>query len=324
MFASRPRRGFTLIELLVVIAIIGVLIGLLLPAVQKVRDAANRTKCSNNLKQVGLALHNYYSTFEFFPPGQTGWTDAATPYPFVPGMSTGGRTCWVIYLLPFIEQQALYGELYAWMVANKNVIYENEASYGTSPYPNAINTIIPTLVCPADSASPKDGTASSPYHEGFHGNYSLCGAGMTDLTGAAGNGTALDGIFYAGSRTRVADITDGTSNTLAGAETILVNGANDDRRGRYWNSYAMAETLISTVASPNTSTGDHSYTCTAIPMAPCTTAGSYVKYARSYHPGGVNGVMADGSVRFFANSINLTGVWQPLGTRAGGEVLADY
>ena len=102
------------------------------------------------------------------------------------------------------------------MVANKTVIYANEASYGTSPYPNAINTIIPSLMCPSDPTSPKDGTTES-VHEGFHGNYSLCGAGMTDLTGAAGNGTALDGIFYAGSRTRIADITDGTSNTLAGA-----------------------------------------------------------------------------------------------------------
>lgn len=317
------RSGFTLIELLVVIAIIGVLIGLLLPAVQKVRDAANRAKCSNNLKQIGIALHNYHTTYECFPPGQTGWTDAATANPFVPGMTSGGRLCWVIYILPYIEQPNLYNELYTWMVTNKNVIYANEASYGLPPYQNAINTIIPTLMCPSDAVSPKDGTTES-VHEGFHGNYGLIGAGMTDLTGAAGNGTALDGIFYAGSHTRVADITDGTSNTLAGTEGVLAKGLGDDRRGRYWNSYAMAETLMSTVASPNTTLGDHPYTCTAVPMGPCTGTGSYVKYARSFHAGGVNCVLADGSVRFFSNSINLTGVWQPLGTRSGGEVLADY
>ena len=167
----------------------------------------------------------------------------------------------MIYLLPFIEQGALYNELYTWMATNKTVIYANEASYGMGPYQDAINTIIPTLLCPSDAVSPKDGTTES-VHEGFHGNYALCGAGMTDLTGAAGNGTALDGIFYAGSRTRIAEITDGTSNTLAGAETVLAKGLGDDRRGRYWNSYAMAETLVSTVASPNTTLGDHPYTCT--------------------------------------------------------------
>jgi prepilin-type N-terminal cleavage/methylation domain-containing protein/prepilin-type processing-associated H-X9-DG protein len=324
MRATPRRKGFTLIELLVVIAIIGILIGLLLPAVQKVREAANRAKCSNNLKQVGLALHNFHSTFEYFPPGQTGWTDTATPYPVVPGTTVGCRTCWVLYVLPYMEQTALYDQMYTWMTTNKNVqVYENESNYGVGPYPNAINTIIPNLVCPSDAMSPDDGTSNTPYHEGFQGNYGLCGAGTTDLVGPNGNGTGLGGIFYTASRTRMADITDGTSNTLAAAETVVVKGG-DDRRGRYWNSYVNTESLISTMASPNTTTGDHPYTCVPLPMAPCTSAGNYVRYARSYHAGGVNGLLADGSVRFFSNAIDLANVWQPLGTRAGGETLPDY
>jgi prepilin-type processing-associated H-X9-DG protein len=259
-----------------------------------------------------------------------------TPHPFVPNTiatsdingnpllpagthgSSGQRTCWVVYLLPYLEQDNLYRKIYAFLSAN------GYAYLDTTDDP----AVVPNLWCPSDRNSPNDGK-SGPYNQGFQGNYALCG-GSSDLAGPSSNGTGLSGVFFAASNTRIADITDGTSTTLAGSESLVPfmtsSPSTDDMRGRYWNAYAMAESLMSTGQPPNTSAADKVWACVSFTGAPCTgtTAGGWIRYARSYHPGGVNGLMSDGSVSFFSNNIDLTTVWQPLGTRAGGEVIPSY
>src|SRR5262249_53537375 len=141
---------------------IGILIALLLPAVQKIREAANHTTCTNNLKQVGLALHNYHGAYGVFPPGQGGWTDYGvggtyTVIPFDTVGTTGQRVCWVGFILPYIEQDNLYRQIYAYLNASAgNYAYGNE---GSGPNQGVINTIVPTLYCRSDPNSPKDGTS---------------------------------------------------------------------------------------------------------------------------------------------------------------------
>jgi prepilin-type N-terminal cleavage/methylation domain-containing protein len=158
LVSPRPhgRRGFTLIELLVVIAIIAILIGLLLPAVQKVREAAARLKCQNNLKQIGLALHNYHDGNGSFPVGQYNGIEKDPPL--------WNRACWVHFLLPYLEQEALY-KIYE---ANKD------------GYPGVLNapqkeTLLPTLICPVDPSSPKTVTHDTNHGrtQGLHVNYVL-------------------------------------------------------------------------------------------------------------------------------------------------------
>jgi prepilin-type N-terminal cleavage/methylation domain-containing protein/prepilin-type processing-associated H-X9-DG protein len=309
-FGRPPRRAFTLIELLVVIAIIGVLIGLLLPAVQKVREAANRIKCSNNLKQVGLALHNYHDGLGSFPPGVS--------QQLYPAYSGYDRRSWMYFTLPYLEQESLYNEM--------------QKAYGSGSYTTFLpghEMPVPSLMCPADSVNIKNITAGATdpvSSQGFHGNYVLCG-GDTYFTPGGADGTNLDGIFFGKSHTKIADIADGTSNTLLASELILSRDtATHDVRGRYHNAIHCG-VMFSTLYPPNNSVGDNpeGY-CVPLPRAPCTGApgtSNCFSLARSYHPGGVNAALADGSVRFLSDEIN-PGTYQALGTRAGGEVLGDY
>jgi prepilin-type N-terminal cleavage/methylation domain-containing protein/prepilin-type processing-associated H-X9-DG protein len=331
-FPSRRQRfGFTLIELLVVIAIIGILIGLLLPAVQKVRESANRAKCSNNLKQIGLGLHNYHSAYELFPPGQsTGNEDSVPPpnYRF-------HRGCWFQPILPFVEQDALYRQIDSWDRSFNGGFHYITDSPGHG-------TVVPSFMCPADPANPKvlthfhDSSTGNPVadSQGFHGNYVLCSGNDYFNPASSRDGTKLDGIFYAMSKTRIADVTDGTSNTLMSSESIIVpdNSSTDDLRGRYYNHF-LGEATFSTKDPPNTTLPDGSNLCiTNYPMAPCQVvpypfssmpSSTAIHYARSYHPGGVNVGLADGSVQFMANSVDPV-AFRALGTRAGGEVVANY
>src|SRR5947208_2357155 len=152
MRVSRVRPGFTLIELLVVIAIIAILVGLLVPAVQKVREAAARTQCQNNLKQVGLALHNYHDVYKSLPPGQT---NEIVNYDYPP---YGERRCWMQKILPYLEQGPLYQQIEAWM--NQPSSPPGQAPYNAHVWWTPGRwTIVPTLMCPSDPANPKNVTA---------------------------------------------------------------------------------------------------------------------------------------------------------------------
>jgi prepilin-type N-terminal cleavage/methylation domain-containing protein len=311
MFAERRRAGlraFTLVELLVVIAIIGVLVALLLPAVQAAREAARRTQCINNLKQLGIALHNYHDTYLVFPPGQ---------YNLLATDGRPNRVCWFQSILPFIEQTGLHASFLPDITANTaGFTWTNR------------HTIVAAVRCPSDPNAPKNLTAgaTSPTAsnaQGAHGNYVLT-AGST-VFGNGGQGDALNGMFYCLSRTRMSDVIDGTSNTLMGSEILLMKDTGShDLRGRYYNTW-QGNVLVSTLEGPNTTIGDLSSYCIAGKKTPCAALGTsnVVQYARSQHPAGVNALLGDASVRVVTDSINVT-TWRRVGQRDDGEVISDF
>lgn len=322
----RPTSGgFTLVELLVVIAIIGILVSLLLPAVQAAREAARRMQCSNNLKQLGLAMHNFHTANGAFPNGQN-YQIAIIPN------SSKDKACWFQEMLPYVEQQALYDEYKAHADGGGEVWWTPQRW-----------TAIETFMCPSDGANPKivtGGWSQSPggqpeNSQGWSGNLVvLAGSTVFNPTDDI-NGENLDGLFYANSSVRIDDIRDGTTNTLLAGEIIIVrdqgvgeqiSGGNSstqkhDNRGRYWNVH-QGTTLFSTLYPPNTTVGDRGTWCIdSPPFAPCQSLGTdnLVQSLRSYHPGGVNVTLADGSVQFIGNFVDAE-VYKAYGTRAGGEV----
>jgi prepilin-type N-terminal cleavage/methylation domain-containing protein/prepilin-type processing-associated H-X9-DG protein len=185
------RGGFTLIELLVVIAIIAILIGLLLPAVQKVREAAARMKCTNNLKQFGLAMHNYHHTREAFPPGYISGVASD-------GSDTGPGWSWAVHLLPDMEQDNLYRQINLTMPV------------GIAAHAAPRITQLPLFRCPSDDAQPTFSTVSVIVEVSSSNYVGVFGSNEIEDNPGAGNG-----IFFRNSRIRFADITDGTSNTFA-------------------------------------------------------------------------------------------------------------
>ena len=318
MRSARHRMGFTLIELLVVIAIIGVLVALLLPAVQKVREAANRIHCENNLKQLGLALINYHTVHRFFPHGTYNRIDE-TGYTQPPYNNMQDRRCWMQDILPYLEQDSLFRAFDDYMKTNPSALY----------FP-LNTTIVPTLMCPADPINPKLRTwnpgGGPDNSQGFSGNYVLCAGNDYFNPGGVAGSTSLNGMFYALSQVRLSDVTDGASYTAVSSELILSPDVIDnDIRGRYYNP-AHCGTLFSTRLPPNTPVPDQLDWCSSrpVPQAPCVWVGTDIfVLARSYHPGGVNLGLVDGSVRFIANGVDpLT--YKGLGSRNGNEVLRDF
>jgi prepilin-type N-terminal cleavage/methylation domain-containing protein/prepilin-type processing-associated H-X9-DG protein len=309
------RAGFTLIELLVVIAIIGILVGLLLPAVQKVREAANRIKCANNLKQLGLAFHNYQSVYNVLPYGTKTWT--SDPYgPWEDAWQNQGT--WYQPIGSFLEQDAFYR------------LINQSASWSQPVNDPARRVYIPTYSCPS-SGQVKNMWLTNDWAR-WRGNYAV-NWGNTNV-GQVDIGTVKFGGAPFGPKVGkpFETITDGLSNTLLIAEIITTS--EDD--GSTWNGPFGEITIghgagLTTFRTPNTSVPDAAaQTCpptSALNGLPgCTYLGSdymsQIFASRSKHTGGVNGALCDGSVRFFSNNIDSS-VWQAHGSAAGGEVVSE-
>jgi prepilin-type N-terminal cleavage/methylation domain-containing protein/prepilin-type processing-associated H-X9-DG protein len=344
------RRGFTLIELLVVIAIIAVLIALLLPAVQAAREAARRAQCVNNLKQIGLALHNYHSVNNIFPLGAS--LNMYYTYAYY------AKQCWSAHgqMLPHLEQMALYNAI--------NFYFGVDTATGSNSYVSnstAIYTKVTLFLCPSD---PNTGSQPAPNNYfacvGTTSNFILPGGNPNVSTLADHPTTGLFGfqVCYG-----LNNCTDGTSNTIAFAESTIGNpagqigmkdigltnvgipatallqdnstnyaattagilacdsaargggGTVSDVRGFLWAYGGLGMSMFNTIALPNSIAG-WTY-CGA------SYSSVLVNYseADSFHPGGINVLLADGSVRFVKNSV-AQNVWFALGTKANGEVLS--
>jgi prepilin-type N-terminal cleavage/methylation domain-containing protein len=310
----RRRSGFTLIELLVVIAIIAILIGLLLPAVQKVREAAARMSCSNNLKQLGLAQHNYHDQNGNLMP------------PMGPSGCCWGT--WMVLVLPFIEQENAYKLYQNWGGSDSTNTGFPAASNGTNGIryaaaPNSTNVTgrrYKTMTCPSDKENTPIGAITNHNYSVSTGTGSTYGAAVV----GAPTYTPRPGMFDGARRTlktKLTDVTDGLTNTLMVGEVL--QGQGSDLRGFQWWGDAAG---VSTYAPPNTSTPDQIYTagyCNNQPLEgrPCTGTGGATFFSRSKHSGGVNVALGDASVRFISNSINPT-TWLYMGSITDGQVIS--
>ena len=310
------RRAFTLIELLVVIAIIGVLIALLLPAVQAAREAARRAQCTNNLKQIGLAVHNYHDRVGALPGAE---------------LVAGGTSFSALtHMLPGLEQVAVY----------------NAVNFSLANGDPANNTVLMTnvssFVCPSDGQDPNPAAGAPTNYMADMGSWIVWQSATGPNVGLA----PPNGVFYGNSATRFADVRDGLSNTAFYSERVMAD----------WNNGIISDLadVFFSPAAP-TSLDDAVTQCKAIDITnpasqfplfmgapwvngqhvclhvtgPDTRSCGFFAYLRaimppsSHHNGGVNVLLGDGSVRFVRDSVNLA-TWRALGTRNGGEILGDY
>lgn len=311
-YGMSRSRGFTLIELLVVIAIIAVLVSLLLPAVQSAREAARRTQCRNNLRQTGLALHNYESGFGLFPPSSTsGFGRGAWLYPAT-GMNDPNihLHSFASLILPYLEQSSLYQSI------NYNVSSLAPANRSIA------ETKLPVYRCPSYSGQP---VSRESLYVSLVGsselairNYAALGAKtVVGLSGAI----PAEGTMYPGSATKIRDIIDGTSNTLVISETREPNAA-------VWIDGSTAS-LCARWADPTNFPTFGGNTC-SINHTPYFAAGGVLMNPiqqtygpSSQHEGGANHLLGDGSVRFVSENIDA-GLYESLITRNGSEVTGEY
>ncbi len=320
------RRGFTLIELLVVIAIIGVLIALLLPAVQAAREAARRTQCTNNMKQIGIGLHNVHDTFGSFPPSiiVSDWTIANVPgadgiepcprgYDAIFCDSQLNVNSWTIYILPHIEQQNLYDSFNFQLLWNG---FENQT---------VVSTRIATFLCPS---TPEEANFDSVNFFGQSievapGDYSVddgigTGIGPDGLGLVNAVSPPLTGALFLQRLTKIGDIKDGTSNTFlvtedAGRPTrYLKGGAVDSTRTTSGAAWADFEAEFYT----------HGYTSDGSSSpGPCHTNCNNNNEVYSFHPGGAHHLFADGSVHFIKETTDMQ-VFANLLSHQGREVIS--
>lgn len=337
------RRAFTLVELLVVIAIIGILVALLLPAVQAARESARRTQCLNNLKQIGLALHNYHDVLKSLPFGKG---------PSYPGAPIYARWSTHALMLPYLEQSNLQQAIDFRAppatpgmggVINFMPAYSNPSGVNTQ----ICRTGFAGFLCPSDGG-PYDG--SWPGQNNYAGNQGGWLCDRADLPGSANDIAPAEvqtGVLYYLSRVGFRDVTDGTSFTAMFSEVLKGRGAPNPRTDMFvmqnqnsldatyqtcsslntatatpltskWGwSWVMGEnccTLYNHVSPPNTTK------CAGLPFPGTMTNMSMQVPPSSHHPGGVNVLMVDGSTRPVSNTVELS-IWRALGTRSGREYM---
>ncbi len=352
------RRAMTLVELLVVIAIIGILVGLLFPAVQAAREAGRRIQCVNNLKQLGLATHNYASAHRTFPPGRL---VAVSPSDNLTASAnanatSGNGNCFsaFAFLLPQLEQSVIY----------------NQINFNSGPDTAANNdmsiTQPPVFVCPSDA-----GLRSLAQGAGFAGvsNYVLSTGTTFSVSPKNPGGQQVTGVFYENSRVRLADVTDGTSQTICISEQILSDPNDPANSGGNWNGVIPTTGFVLTSGNNNTNAGpellNYSQDCVSgnrlqltrgnrlLYGAPGHTMYNHVRgpndkqidcrgglphsqrnvywwsrlshnvAAHSKHTGGVHSLFSDGHVQFISASIELA-VWNGSGSRSGNEVVGEF
>ncbi len=308
----RRNRGFTLIELLVVIAIIAVLIALLLPAVQQAREAARRSQCKNNLKQMALAVHNYESTTNCIPPGRLGYASAAAPG----GSTTNG---FLTYILPYIDQANLY-----------NSYNFDKGCFSIDNEP-VVSTVVPAYVCPSTPISPRTLTlpnqvdSAQPSVKAATMDY----MGIRNIRRVVPTGTtitAYDGVMIQSGVIRFRDLTDGLTNTIllleiAGRPEHFIGRKSEGAIGGGFNTYSSWS--YNAAMAINNYTADGTATATTSIYGPCIMNCNNQFQAYSFHTGGAHAALCDGSVRFLSENMSSDTYFR-LGCRNDGEVLGDF
>lgn len=298
MTVRSRKRGFTLIELLVVIAIIAILVALLLPAVQQAREAARRSSCKNNLKQIGVALHNYHDTHSRLPAGNVARLSGSTFF--------GYGWTWHSKILPQVEQSNLYTRVQNRMTTDNGVSSTAEMLLAGR------DTVIENFQCPSQPGGNRNYGGQGGYQpSSYNGNIGT--NVFNDCNGANPGCIRANGIFFINSSIRFRDITDGLSSTLAVMEVVTRLDASMPGGDRKYNFSSggdgnppvdLSEYLI------GTETND-------------PINGPSQESAGSFHTGGTQVLLCDGSVRFLSENLNM-GTYRALSTRAGGEVIGEF